>query len=59
MQATGHWDGWNSIEGRHLVYAYVFVVLLQGGYFLSIVRGWMKLDSARKAARMKKAAKPV
>jgi hypothetical protein len=61
-----HWDGWNTIEGRHLVFAYVFVLLLQGGYFLWIVRGWAKLDAERRgrvrldqAGSGKKAAKPM
>ena len=26
-------DGWNTMEGRHLVFAYAAVILIQGGYF--------------------------
>lgn len=46
-----HFDGWNTIEGRHLVFAYALVFLLQGGYAAWIARTWLKLP--------KKAAKPV
>jgi len=49
-----HFDGWNTMEGRHLVFAYASVLLIQGGYFLWIVRGWLKLD-----AEQKKSAKPA
>ena len=28
-------DGWNTIEGRHLVFAYAAIFFIQGGYFLS------------------------
>lgn len=27
-----HFDGWQTMEGRHLVYAYATVLLLQFGY---------------------------
>ena len=40
-------DGWNTMEGRHLVYAYALVILIQGGYFV-----WT-------AVQAKKAAKPL
>jgi hypothetical protein len=49
-----HFDGWNTIEGRHLVFAYVAVILIQGGYFAWIVLSWLKLD-----ADAKKATKPI
>lgn len=43
-----HFDGWNTIEGRHLVFAYALVFLLQGGYAAWIARGWF---TTRKRAR--------
>ncbi len=49
-----HFDGWNTIEGRHLVFAYTLVFLLQGAYAVWIAATWRKLDRADK-----KAAKPV
>jgi len=49
-----HFDGWNTIEGRHLVFAYAGVILIQGGYFCWIVRNWLKTG-----AEEKKATKPV
>ncbi len=55
---SSHWDGWNTMEGRHLVFAYAFVLLLQGGYFAWIVRTWIKLDHTR-LERAKKSARPV
>ena len=47
-------DGWNTMEGRHLVFAYVGVVLLQGGYFAWVAWNWLKLSPANK-----KATKPI
>ena len=49
-----HFDGWNTIEGRHLVFAYAAVILIQGGYFAWIVWSWLKLDGDAK-----KSTKPV
>jgi hypothetical protein len=46
-----HFDGWNTIEGRHLVFAYAGVILIQGGYFAWMVRSWLKLDAKQKAAK--------
>lgn len=37
-----HFDGWNTIEGRHLVFAYALVLLLQGGYAAWIARAWFQ-----------------
>lgn len=36
-------DGMNTMEGRHLVFAYAAVVLIQGGYFVSVLLNWRKL----------------
>ena len=36
-------DGMNTMEGRHLVFAYAAVVLIQGGYFVSVLLNWLKL----------------
>jgi hypothetical protein len=41
-------DGMNTLEGRHLVFAYASVILIQGGYFLWVVRNWFKLDGEEK-----------
>ena len=38
-----HFDGWNTIEGRHLVYIYAVVLLIQGGYFVYVASNWLKL----------------
>ena len=46
-------DGFSTMEGRHLVFAYAAVILLQGGYFARLVWEWLKLN-----ADEKKAAKP-
>jgi hypothetical protein len=49
-----HFDGWNTLEGRHLVFAYASVILIQGGYFVWVVRSWLKVT-----ADEKKATKPA
>jgi hypothetical protein len=45
-----HFDGWNTIEGRHLVFAYAAVLLIQGSYFSWIIIQWKKLTSSEKRA---------
>ncbi len=45
-----HFDGWNTIEGRHLVFAYAGVIVIQLGYAGWIVRNWLKLDAEQKKA---------
>ena len=47
-------DGFHTMEGRHLVFAYAAVMLLQGGYFAWVATQWFKLSHAEK-----KAAKPA
>ncbi len=37
-------DGWDTMEGRHLVFAYAAVLLIQGGYFAWITVQWRKLS---------------
>jgi hypothetical protein len=55
-----HWDGWNTMEGRHLVFAYALVLVLQLGYVAWITVTWLRLDAARrKGVEQKKAAKPA
>ena len=50
-----HFDGiMNTLEGRHLVFAYAVVLLIQGGYVLWIARRWFALN-----AQEKKSTKPV
>ena len=41
-----HFDGWNTIEGRHLVFAYAAIFLIQGGYFAGMIRSWINLSKA-------------
>ena len=47
-------DGFDTIVGRHLVFAYATVFLVQGGYFSYVAWQWLKLNSSSK-----KATKPV
>ena len=47
-----HFD-MHTLDGRHLVLAYASVILIQGGYFLWILRGWLRVN-----AEEKKATKP-
>ena len=49
-----HFDGWNTIEGRHLVLAYAAVALIQGGYLTWVAVQWQKLRNVEK-----KTANPV
>jgi hypothetical protein len=37
----------NTMEGRHLVFAYVTVFLLQGGYATWVAYNWLKLGRGR------------
>jgi hypothetical protein len=41
-----HFDGWNTLEGRHLVYVYAFVIIVQLGYFAYVAANWLKLRNA-------------
>jgi hypothetical protein len=46
-----HFDGWNTLEGRHLVFVYAFVILVQAGYFAYVAVQWFKLrnnDASRR-----------
>jgi hypothetical protein len=55
-------DGWNTIEGRHLVFVYASVILIQGGYFLYVASQWLKLHDPGKPAtdlNAKKTTRPV
>ena len=36
-------DGWNTIEGRHLVFIYGSILLVQGGYFAWVAVNWLRL----------------
>ena len=40
-------DGWDTMEGRHLVFAYAAVFLVQTGYVVMIARNWLKLNRPR------------
>jgi len=42
-----HFDGMNTMAGRHLVFAYASVILIQGGYFVWIVRSWFALNRSQ------------
>jgi hypothetical protein len=39
-------DGWDTLEGRHLVFAYASVFLIQGGYIAYVASRWLKLRKA-------------
>jgi hypothetical protein len=41
-----HFDGWNTLEGRHLVFVYGYVILAQGGYFAYVLSNWWKMRRA-------------
>jgi hypothetical protein len=41
-----HFDGWNTLEGRHLVFIYGFVILTQGGYCAYVLANWLKLRNS-------------
>ena len=45
----------HTMEGRHLVFAYTAVALIQGGYFAWVAMNWLKLgkveDSDEKKER--------
>ena len=53
-----HFDGWNTMEGRHLVLAYAAVLLLQGGYFAWVMIENRKMTQSEKTAAKEKATKP-
>ena len=38
-----HFD-MSTMAGRHLVFAYASVIVIQGGYFLWLVRNWFALN---------------
>ena len=46
-----HFDGWNTIEGRHLVFAYAAIFLIQGGYLFWMIRSWLSLTDDGKKGR--------
>jgi len=48
-------DGMDTMEGRHLVFAYAAVVLIQGGYFLWVVLNWLKLGRSAEVEQEKAA----
>jgi hypothetical protein len=41
-----HFDGWNTLEGRHLVLAYASVFVIQGGYLIWIASQWLRVSRA-------------
>lgn len=43
-------DGFNTMEGRNLVYAYATVIVLQLGYAGYVALQWLKLAPADKKA---------
>jgi len=46
-----HIDPFSTIEGRHLVFAYASVILIQLGYAGWVLREWRKLDAEKKATK--------
>ena len=47
-------DGFDTMEGRHLVFAYATVVIIQLGYFARVAIQFLNLSPAKK-----KATKPL
>lgn len=43
-------DGFDTMEGRHLVFAYATVFIIQLGYFGWVARQYFKLGLAKKKA---------
>ncbi len=43
-------DGFDTMEGRHLVFAYATVILVQVGYLTWVVRQYFKLGPTKKKA---------
>jgi hypothetical protein len=37
----------STIEHRHLLAVYVIVLTIQGGYFLWVLRGWLRTKNPR------------
>jgi hypothetical protein len=52
-------DGWDTIEGRHLVYIYAVVILIQGGYFVWVAVQWLKLRTTSNETETKKSTRLV
>jgi len=49
-----HFEGvMNTMEGRHLVFSYAAVALIQGGYFAWVAMNWLKLGRAEDAEKKK------
>lgn len=49
-----HFDSFSTMAGRHLIYAYAIVAIVQLGYLGWVLRSWLKLG-----AEQKKATKPA
>ena len=47
-------DGFDTMEGRHLVFAYAAVAILQLGYF-----GWVAIQYFKLGPKREKATKPL
>jgi hypothetical protein len=47
------------MEGRHLVFAYATVILIQVGYFLWTALGFRRVQQQEKELADEKATKPV
>ena len=41
-------DGWDTMEGRHLVFAYAAIFIIQLGYVGLIARNWLLLKRPRR-----------
>lgn len=47
-------DGFDTMEGRHLVFAYATVIIIQAGYLIRVATKFFNLSQAKK-----KATKPL
>lgn len=41
-------DGFDTMEGRHLVFAYATVIIIQVGYFARVTVQFFKMSSGKK-----------
>ena len=46
-----HFDSFATMAGRHLIYAYVTVAVVQLGYLGWVLRSWVKLGAEQKKQR--------
>ncbi len=48
-----HFDGWQTMEGRYLVYAYATVAIIQLAYLAHITIQWLKITKSENPSSLK------